>query len=53
MFYYKLGELIPKLKTRVGKPQDLPEETKKAEPETVSPQAGASKQDKKKKKKKK
>ena len=50
MLLYKLGEMIPKLKTRVGKTEDIEESKspKKEDVQTASP----SKKDRKKKKNK-
>ena len=50
MLLYKLGEMIPKLKTRVGKSEDI-EETKSPKKEEVPP-SSPSKKDRKKKKNK-
>ncbi len=50
MLMYKLGEMIPKLKTRVGKSEDL-EEMKSPVKQETQPTSPAKGKDKKKKKK--
>ena len=53
MLYYKLGELIPKLKTRVNQPTtEVPEEEKQTTEGSNSPSPQGKGKDKKKKKKK-